>query len=219
MNSTARFRRDSDLRPEVRKMMALTLAGLSLGLSAPTGAMIRPALHNFRSPVPVCGPMETIFGTDKAVEESGIGAFLVSLRVAAGVLMIHHGSEGGILPANFGTPGFEGFIDYILKPYFGFLPGDLAIWSAIHDYIEYIGGIFVAIGLLTRPASLALFGSMVAAVYFHLASTGLQGFPLGHVENYSYNFEEPLLYALIFLLLVKTGSGPLAVDKKILGDE
>ena len=42
---------------------------------------------------------------------------------------------------------------------------------------------------------------MCAAVYFHLASTGLQGFPLGHVENYSYNFEEPALYLLIFALL------------------
>jgi len=30
------------------------------------------------------------------------------------------------------------------------------------------------------------------AVYFHLASSGLEGFPLGHVKNYSYNFEEPV---------------------------
>ena len=60
-----------------------------------------------------------------------------------------------------------------------------------------------------------LFFTMVAAVYFHLASSGLQGFPLGHVENYSYNFEEPALYALIFLLFASTGSGPLAVDAAI----
>jgi len=44
------------------------------------------------------------------------------LRVASGVLMIHHGSEGGFWPANFGTPGFDGFVDFIVKPYFGFLP-------------------------------------------------------------------------------------------------
>ena len=69
--------------------------------------------------------------------------------------------------------------------------------------------------MLPRPAALALFGTMLAAVYFHLASTGLQGFPLGHVENYSYNFEEPALYALIFLLFFKTGSGPFSVDANI----
>ena len=32
------------------------------------------------------------------------------MRVLAGVLMIHHGSEGGIGPANFGSDGFEGFV-------------------------------------------------------------------------------------------------------------
>ena len=49
-------------------------------------------------------------------------------------------------------------------------------------------------------------------VYFHLASTGLQGFPLGHVESYSYNFEEPALYAGIYLLLLFQGPGPLSID-------
>ena len=56
---------------------------------------------------------------------------------------------------------------------------------------------------------------MCAAVYFHLASTGLQGAPLGHVENYSYNFEEPALYALIFLMFFFNGAGPLSVDSVI----
>ena len=56
---------------------------------------------------------------------------------------------------------------------------------------------------------------MGGAVYFHLASTGWQGFPFGHVENYSYNFEEPTLYALIFLLFFFNGSGPLSVDSII----
>ena len=31
----------------------------------------------------------------------------------------------------------------------------------------------------------------------------------------SYNFEEPALYALIFLLFCSTGAGPLSVDEKI----
>ena len=158
-----------------------------------------------------------IFGTSKAVEDAGLGSALVPLRIATGILMIHHGSEGGILPANYGTDGFQGFVDFIVKPYFGFLPGEPELWSAIHDYIEWFGGLFVAIGFLTRFSSLLLAATMVGAVYFHLASTGLQGFPLGHVENYSYNFEEPALYLLIFFLLSKTGSGGLSVDEKIAG--
>ena len=106
----------------------------------------------------------------------------------------------------------------MLTPYFGFLPGapgSLPVWAALHDYVEFFGGLFLAVGLLTRPASLALFSSMLAAIYFHFASTGLQGFPLGHVDNYSYNFEEPALYACIFLFFAVVGAGPLSVDDKI----
>lgn len=140
---------------------------------------------------------------------------LVPLRILTGVLMMHHGSEGGVGPANFGTPEFQGFIDYIVTPYFGFLPGPPGIWSAVHDYIEFLGGACLALGLLTRPSALALLTTMIGAVYFHLSSTGLQGFPLGHVPNYSYDFEEPTLYALIFLLFWFNGAGPLSIDSII----
>mmetsp|Transcript_10998 Transcript_10998/g.18739 ORF Transcript_10998/g.18739 Transcript_10998/m.18739 type:complete len:215 (+) Transcript_10998:36-680(+) len=141
---------------------------------------------------------------------------IVPLRVLAGILMVHHGSEGGLLPANFGSDGFEGFVDFIVKPYFGFLPGSPAFWAALHDYVEFFGGLFVALGLLTRPASVALAVTMAGAVYFHLASTGLQGFPLGHVENYSYNFEEPALYLAAFVFLATYGGGPFSLDSKLL---
>lgn len=132
------------------------------------------------------------------------------------LLLLHfYHRIGGIGPANFGTPEFQGFIDYIIKPYFGFLPGSPDLWSAVHDYAEFFGGICFALGFLTRPASLTLLVTMLSAVYFHLSSTGLQGFPLGHVSNYSYDFEEPLLYALIFLVFWFNGAGPLSVDSII----
>eukprot|EP00543_Licmophora_paradoxa_P007767 CAMPEP_0202441354 /NCGR_PEP_ID=MMETSP1360-20130828/838_1 /ASSEMBLY_ACC=CAM_ASM_000848 /TAXON_ID=515479 /ORGANISM="Licmophora paradoxa, Strain CCMP2313" /LENGTH=227 /DNA_ID=CAMNT_0049056297 /DNA_START=46 /DNA_END=729 /DNA_ORIENTATION=- len=140
---------------------------------------------------------------------------LVPLRIMTGLLMIHHGSEGGFGPANFGTPEFQGFLDFIMKPYFGFLPGPPAVWAAIHDYIEFFGGAFFAIGFLTRPAALSLLLTMMSAVYFHLSAVGSQGFPLGHVQNYSYDFEEPMLYSLIFLMFWFNGAGPLSVDSII----
>lgn len=140
---------------------------------------------------------------------------LVPLRILTGLLMIHHGSEGGVGPANIGTPEFQGFVDYIMKPYFGFLPGSPEFWAAIHDYAEFYGGIFFALGFLTRPAALSLMGTMLTAVYFHLSAVGSQGFPLGHVSNYSYDFEEPLLYSLIFLVFWFNGAGPLSVDSII----
>lgn len=140
---------------------------------------------------------------------------LVPLRIMSGLLMIHHGSEGGFGPANIGTPEFQGFIDYIVIPYFGFLPGPPFFWAAIHDYAEFFGGFLLSIGFLTRPAALSLFVTMLGAVYFHAASVGLQGFPFGHVPNYSYDFEESTLYALIFLLFWFYGAGPLSIDSII----
>lgn len=140
---------------------------------------------------------------------------LVPLRIMTGLLMVHHGSEGGLGPANYGTPEFQGFVDYIVRPYFSFLPGPPELWSALHDYAEFGGGLLLALGFLTRPAALSLLVSMIGAVYFHLASVGAQGFPLGHVPNYSYDFEEPALYGLIFLLFWFNGAGPLSVDSII----
>jgi putative oxidoreductase len=132
---------------------------------------------------------------------------LVPLRFMSGLLMVHHGSEGGMLPANFGTPEFSGFVDFVVSPYFGFLPGTPEFWSAVHDYTEFWGGWCLVLGFLTRPAALSLFVTMMGAVYFHLSSVGPQGFPLGHVPNYSYDFEEPTLYGLIFLLFWFNGAG------------
>ena len=43
----------------------------------------------------------------------------------------------------------------------------------------------------------------------------VQGFPLGHVKNYSYNFEEPALYLCIFCLFAVTGGGPFSIDSLI----
>ena len=140
---------------------------------------------------------------------------LVPLRIMTGLLMLHHGSEGGVGPANFGIPEFQGFVDYIVVPYFGFLPGPPELWSAVHDYAEFFGGICLALGFLTRPAALSLLVTMMGAVYFHASSVGLQGFPLGHVPNYSYDFEEPTLYALICLLFWFNGAGPLSIDSII----
>mmetsp|Transcript_9225 Transcript_9225/g.29247 ORF Transcript_9225/g.29247 Transcript_9225/m.29247 type:complete len:214 (-) Transcript_9225:197-838(-) len=206
----------------MRSFRALALLASASSASALSPRSVLHSPLRPRALPPVCAEersalplLHAIFSTEAAVAESGLDTALVSLRIAAGVLMIHHGSEGGLGPANFGTPGFEGFVDFIIKPYFGFLPGDPALWSALHDYAEFWGGLLVAIGLLTRPASLLLFATMACAVYFHLASTGLQGFPLGHVENYSYNFEEPVLYALIFWLLSKTGAGSVSIDEKV----
>ena len=106
-----------------RRLAALCLPGLVCGFITPTRHAVKPsfdpcAFHKKESTWDrLTGPK--LFKTVKRTE--GIHAVpLVPLRVIAGILMIHHGSEGGFWPANYGTPGFDGFVTYVLQPYFSF---------------------------------------------------------------------------------------------------
>lgn len=67
--------------------------------------------------------------------------------------------------ANIGTEPFNGFVEFVMKPYFSWLPGSLVAWAAIHDVIEFVGGILLAAGFLTRYAAAALSGTMVSPCY------------------------------------------------------
>merc|ERR1712091_206122 len=123
-----------------RQLAALCLVSVACGFITPRPQAAKPTfdpLHLSKKETTwdrLTGPK--LFKTVKRTE--GIHAVpLVPLRVLTGVLMMHHGSEGGFWPANYGTPGFDGFVDFIVKPYFGFLPGDPQFWSAIHDYVEF----------------------------------------------------------------------------------
>lgn len=71
-------------------------------------------------------------------------------------------SHGQCAAANIGTEPFNGFVEFVMKPYFSWLPGSLVAWAAIHDVIEFVGGILLAAGFLTRYAAAALSGTMVS---------------------------------------------------------
>lgn len=77
------------------------------------------------------------------------------LRVVAGLLLVTHG-YGKILNP-FGAAGMvEGL---------GFYPG--VFWSPLLSATEFFGGIFIAIGFLTRPAAFAATIVLLVTVYFH----------------------------------------------------
>lgn len=76
--------------------------------------------------------------------------------------------------------------------------------------VEVIGGAFVAIGFLTRPAALAAATTTaVAAIYVHL--------PLGfYVEPGGVEFSA--LWAIVLLMVAVRGGGRISVDR-LLGRE
>ena len=73
--------------------------------------------------------------------------------------------------------------------------------------VEVIGGILIAIGLLTRPAAVAAtITTATAAIYFHL--------PLGfYVDTGGVEFSA--LWALVLLLIAVRGGGRLSLDHRL----
>ena len=129
-----------------------------------------------------------------------------TLRVGFSLFMIHHGLE------KLNDP--EGFAEFVVGKYFGFLPGDPIIWTYLAGITQVICPIGLATGILARISSLGLLGTMVFACYFHFIDTGLEGFPFAVVEGHNYTFELSAIYAAISFYFLCAGPGRLALLRK-----
>jgi putative oxidoreductase len=115
------------------------------------------------------------------------------LRVIAGLALVTHGA--GKIGDPFGAAGMvEGL---------GFYPG--AFWSLLLSFTEFFGGILMAIGFLTRPASFAAMFVLLVTVYFHWIVQG---------QGYS-GSEKSILWAAIFFYFVIRGGNRHSVDARI----
>lgn len=125
------------------------------------------------------------FSTPFAKLEAFGPATHAMLRIGAALLMIPHGAQ-----KLFGVLGKEAVP---LFTQYGFA-----------GVVEFFGGILIALGLLTRPASALMALLMVVAYFVGHASQG--ALPI-------LNRGEPaLLYALIFAFIAARGAGPLSLD-------
>jgi putative oxidoreductase len=121
------------------------------------------------------------------------------LRLVAGAFLVPHG-----MWKLFGITGDRAqmaqfFADIGLQPAF---PLMIAV-----GLVEFIGGILIALGLLTRPAALAgAITTGTAALYFHLAN----GF---YVDNGGIEFAGLWTVALLFIAV--RGGGALSLDRAI----
>lgn len=122
------------------------------------------------------------------------------IRVVAGVNLIPHGLQK--LFGWFGGKGMEATTQFFAAS--GYEPAVLWVWLVA--LTEVVGGLFLAIGLLTRPAAFAVAVFLFTAVAHHLPN----GFfwPQG-------GYEYPLLWGVVALAFVIRGGGPLSVDRLI----
>jgi putative oxidoreductase len=121
------------------------------------------------------------------------------LRFVAGAFLVPHG-----LWKLFGITGSrEQMIAFFSS--IGLEPA-VPLMTAV-GLVEVIGGILIAIGLLTRPAAVAAtITTATAAIYFHL--------PLGFYVD-SGGVEFSALWALVLLLIAVRGGGRLSLDHRL----
>lgn len=126
-----------------------------------------------------------------------------------------------------GYPLIRLFTGLILMPHgaqklFGWFGGDIAMTAGFFEKMglvpalplaylvgltEFFGGLFLAIGFLTRPAAVGIFIlMMIAAFKVHLGN--------GFFWNAG-GYEYPLLWGMIALGIAFKGAGGMSVDRKI----
>ncbi len=124
------------------------------------------------------------------------------IRAATGLALMPHGAQK--LFGWFGGYGLEGTGGYFSQS-LGLEPG--LFWAALVGGVEFFGGLFLALGLLTRPAALAVAILMAVAVFtVHL--------PNGFFWT-SGGYEYPLLWGLIALAIAFKGGAELSLDRAL----
>jgi putative oxidoreductase len=119
------------------------------------------------------------------------------LRLGLGIIFFYHGSQK--LLGIFGGPGLSGFAAGLEK--MGFSPPML--WAVLAAVAEFLGGIFVALGFLTRWAAAGLVVVMLVAIFKAHA-----GDPFSQVEF-------ALACLTMALALFFTGGGKGSLDLRI----
>ncbi|MBD1559450.1 DoxX family protein [Vibrio sp. S9_S30] len=142
--------------------------------------------------------MKTIL---KKITDSNAGFATLALRIPIGIILIAHGAQK--LFGWFGGYGLEGTGQWMAS--IGLAPGVLMAFLA--GSAEFFGGLFLVLGLLTRPAALVTAFTMVIAIFSVHFENGL------FLSNNGYEFGLALLAASVSLTI--SGSGKLALDQSL----
>lgn len=118
------------------------------------------------------------------------------LRLVVSLMMIHNGFDKFADIEGFA----EAYVEVIGLPFPIF-------FSYLAAATETVAAPLVALGLLTRPAALGLFGTMVVAMYHHIL---VAGFSIPYLELSA-------IYASCFLFFTINGAGIFSLDTLIAG--
>jgi putative oxidoreductase len=130
--------------------------------------------------------------------------FTIPVRLALAAVMIAHGSQKVL--GSFGGPGFNAYTSGT-TPFSFMRPAWL--WLAAAAFSEFVGGILIGFGFLTRISAFFIACTMLTAVIgVHL--------PGGFFAS-NRGYEYPLSLLAMALALLISGGGMLSVDRAISG--
>lgn len=130
---------------------------------------------------------------------AGLG--LSVIRILVGVIFMAHGAQK--LFGLFGGYGLEGTGQWMES--IGLAPGYLM--ALLSGSAEFFGGLALVIGLLARPAALALTVTLVVAIFSVHINNGL------FMSNNGYEFALALLAGTVAVLI--EGAGRWSLDRLI----
>ena len=134
----------------------------------------------------------------KKISASQAGYSPLALRVPISIILMAHSSQK--LFGWFGGYGLEGTGQWMTS--IGLEPGVLMAFMA--GSAEFFGGLFLLLGLLTRPAAVVTAFTLIVAIFSVHIDNGL------FMSNNGYEFGLALLAATVSLAI--SGSGKLALD-------
>ena len=124
---------------------------------------------------------------------------LLILRLFLGVVFVMHGSQK--LLGAFGGGGIAGVAGMLSK--LGLEPSQILAW--VLSITEFVGGVCVVLGFLTRFWAAGLVIDMAVAIFkVHMAN--------GFFASKN-GFELPLAFGVMALVILLTGPGSLSVDR------
>jgi putative oxidoreductase len=130
--------------------------------------------------------------------------FTAPIRLALAAVMVAHGSQKVL--GSFGGPGFNAYISGNTP--FGFMR-PAWLWLTAAAFAEFVGGLLIGIGFLTRFASFLIACTMLTAIVGVHWNGGF------FAANRGYEYPMSLLAMAVALLI--SGGGQASVDRALSG--
>ena len=124
---------------------------------------------------------------------TGVDLALLVIRLTLGLTMMGHGAQK--LFGWFGGRGFEAFTDSVAR--MGFQPAPM--FAALAVGSEILGGLMVALGVLTELGALGIIITMLVAIW---KVTGKRGF---FVQDNGYEYNVLIIAVCVALILAGPG--------------